>query len=94
MTPRLRILFTLTLILLLFPGAGFAQTGITAVLSQPDDSQFPAIQFFLDIHGENGDFFHNLSTSQITIIENGISLPATDVNEFKPGLQFFFVRWS
>lgn len=88
MTSRLRILIFLVLILLISHSTGLAQTGTTAILSQPDDSQFPAIQLFLDIHGEDGKFFHNLSTSQVTIIENAVPLPATDVKEYKPGLQF------
>lgn len=88
MTFRLRFLVILVLFLLGFPQAGFAQTGLTATLSQPDDSQFPAIQFFLDIHDEAGNFYDNLSTDQVNIIENGNSMPAIRVTETKPGVQF------
>ncbi len=88
MTSRLRLILSLALIILLFPEKGLAQNGYTATLSQLNDSKFPVLQFFLDIQDEQGDFSHNLSTDQVNVIEDGVTLPAIDMTEIKPGLQF------
>jgi hypothetical protein len=88
MTSRLRLFLSLALLFLLFPEKGLAQNGYTATLSQLNDNKFPVLQFFLDIQDEQGDFSHNLSTDQVKVIEDGVTLPAIDMTEIKPGLQF------
>lgn len=87
MVRHLRLILSLVLLLFLFTDSCYAQTGTMATVSQLDDSGFPTIRFFLDIHDDTGGFFHNITADQVTILEDGQSLPAINIHETKPGLQ-------
>lgn len=86
-----RLCLFLIFILLFLSGSFLhaqAQIEDNASISLLDSSSFPTIQFFLDIHSMDGRFVHNLSESQVAIIENGKSLPVSHLLEIKPGVQF------
>lgn len=88
MTKPLLFFCILLIILFSFPGFGVAQREFSAKISLPDDSEFPTIEFFLDVHDQNGGFVHNLSENQIKILENDVALTAAEITETKPGFQF------
>lgn len=88
MTKKIRYILSFVLLFLSFPDPSNAQTGLNATLSQSDDSKFPTIRFFLDVHDEEGNFIHDVEVNQVSIIEDGKPLPAANIMETKPGLQF------
>ena len=91
MVNRFRLILGLALVFVLSPWFVKAQTGSSATISSPDSAVFPTIQFFLEAQNTEGQFIHGLSTSQVKAIENGISLPITEIHEDKPGVQFVTV---
>ncbi len=63
----------------------------SAILSQPDISQFPTIQVFLDARDDQGNFIHNLQPSSIVIFENTVPIPISGLEEIRPGVQAVIV---
>ncbi len=64
-----------------------AETGFTATLSAPDTSDFQHLVAYLDVHDPQGAFVHGLSPQDVTLVENGIQVPASELQEQKPGVQ-------
>lgn len=78
----------LVLLAIVFPLAASAQTAAFASIQAPDNSNFPVIKFFLDVHDSEGDFVRGLEPEKISISENGNPLPITEIKETTPGVQF------
>ncbi|HSB67436.1 MAG TPA: hypothetical protein VLD65_12740, partial [Anaerolineales bacterium] len=65
-----------------------AQNNYLVSLTSPDTSSFPDMTAYLDVHDPTGEFVHDLTTQQVTIQENGVSVPITMLTEQNPGVQF------
>jgi Inner membrane component of T3SS, cytoplasmic domain len=65
-----------------------AQNSYIINLSTPNTSGFPHITAYLDVHEPNGEFLHGLSIADVSIQENGASVPVAELVEQKPGVQF------
>jgi len=73
----------------LVPLASFvAQTAYIVSYTSPDLTKFPQISAYLDVHDPAGGFVHELNAQDVTIQENGLSVPVTELTEQKPGVQF------
>ncbi|MEW5869013.1 MAG: FHA domain-containing protein [Chloroflexota bacterium] len=88
MPDRKRGLILLFLIFSLLPVSARAQTAFNAVLSTPDTSLFPIIQAYLDLHDSQGQFMHGIQETQVSVLENSVSLPLTSFEKLHPGAQF------
>jgi hypothetical protein len=88
--PRRSLLLSLILLISFIAGAegAFAETAFSAVLSVPDASDFPHVTAYLDVHDPTGSFVHGLSTADVTMQENDIQTPISELQEQKPGVQF------
>jgi hypothetical protein len=82
--------FSLLLIILFLAGVqgSKAQTAFTATLTTPDTSDFPHLSAYLDVHDPAGAFVHGLSPQNVTMLENDLQVPVSDLQEQKPGVQF------
>jgi hypothetical protein len=78
-----------------------AETASTATITTPDTSDFPHLTTYLDVHDPQGAFVHGLSAQDVTLLENNLQFPASELQEQKPGVQFviaitpgesFFIR--
>ena len=80
----------LLLILLFLAGVqgSKAESAFTATLTTPDTSNFPHLTAYLDVHDPAGAFVHGLSPQDVTMLENELQIPATSIQELKPGVQF------
>jgi hypothetical protein len=76
------------LLCLVCVGSTSAQSGFTAVITPPDTSQFPRLTAYLDVHDPSGGFVHALTPQDVSMQEDGISLPVTDLEQQIPGVQF------
>lgn len=65
-----------------------AQTSPGASLSQVDIQNFPLVEAFLVVKDEGGRFVHALDPNNLTILENGKTIPARQLDEITPGVQF------
>lgn len=65
-----------------------AQSGTKAWLSPPQIEDYPQITAFLDLHDASGNFVHGLKPDNLSVIENGNTLPVNQVSEIHPGVQF------
>jgi hypothetical protein len=74
--------------LLYAAGKSAAQSAYTSTLFAPDTSDFPHITAFLDIHNPQGGFVHGLFTQDVTLLENGVQIKASELDDLKPGVQF------
>ena len=84
----LPIILTLLMIFLIFVGGSSAQTASTATLTAPDITTFPHLNAYLDVHDPTGEFVHGLTPQDVSMLENGIQLPVSELQEQKPGVQF------
>lgn len=82
------IAFTFLVILFVCVGSSAAQSGFTAVITPPDTADFPHLSAYLDVHDPSGGFIHNLTPQDVSIQEDGVSLPVTQLVELTPGVQF------
>jgi hypothetical protein len=64
-----------------------AQTEVRAYLSVPQSDQFPIMTAYLDVRDNQGSFVPDLSVGELTIIEDGIALPVSVLQELRPGIQ-------
>jgi hypothetical protein len=88
-TGRSLSIVSILLITLLFcVGSASAQSGFTAVLTPPNTSNFPHLSTYLDVHDPSGGFVHALTPQDVSIQEDGVSLPVTEMVEQTPGVQF------
>ncbi len=53
-----------------------------------DASSFPRLVFYLDATDDQGRILEGLTPEELTLIEDGQTLPATDLELIEPGLQF------
>jgi hypothetical protein len=65
-----------------------AETAFTATLTAPNTSDFPHLTAYLDVHDPAGAFVHGLSPQDVTLLENDLQVPASELQEQKPGVQF------
>ncbi len=84
----LPIVTTLLTIFLVCVGSASAQSGTTAVLSPPDTGDFPHLITYLDVHDPSGGFVHDLTPQDVSILEDGVSVPVAELVELAPGVQF------
>ncbi len=81
-----RLIFTLCLILAWISPTS-AQSGGYAEIAPPIYNQFPEVTTYLDVYHQDGTFMHGLSSSEITLIENGSQKSLKEFNELSPGIQ-------
>lgn len=79
------------LVLLLAPITSFAQEdleqGAQALLAPLETSSFPQISTYIDVRDPQGGFIFGLEPSDVTILENGNSLPVKELKLMRPGAQ-------
>jgi hypothetical protein len=85
---KVPICLTLLVGLLFFVVHAAGQTGYTARLSSLDVNKFPHLNAFLDVHDPGGGFMHGLTSQDVFMLENGVQVPLTMLQEQKPGVQF------
>lgn len=78
----------LALVFLYLPWVVQAQVSQLAMLSAPNTEAFPTVTAFLEVRNEGGDFVAGLEAGEVTVWENGQALPARDLTELRPGVQF------
>jgi hypothetical protein len=84
----LPIASTLLIIFLICVGSSSAQSGATVVITPPDTGDFPHLSAYLDVHDASSEFVHALKPQDVSIQEDGVSLPVTELVEQTPGVQF------
>lgn len=57
------------------------------LLSSPDTSQFPQVQFFLEAYDEANRTVADLTAAEVEVLENGRSLPLDTLEQVEPGIQ-------
>ena len=65
-----------------------AQISYIINISAPEISSFPHMTAYLDAHNSMGEFVHDLTATDVTIQENGVAVPVSELKEQKPGVQF------
>ncbi|OGN88872.1 MAG: hypothetical protein A2Y88_09040 [Chloroflexi bacterium RBG_13_48_10] len=65
-----------------------AETAYVASLTAPDTSDFPHLTTYLDVHDPEGGFVHGLTPQDVTLLENNLQIPASELQERQPGVQF------
>lgn len=85
-----KVLCSLSIILIasLESGLSSAQTGATVRLLPPQMDDYPTITALLDVHDASGNFIPGLKEKNLKVIENGIAIPASQIVEISPGVQF------
>ncbi len=66
---------------------GNAQEIYRIQLSPPEIENFPSISLYMNIYDSQGEFVHNLNPENLTVIEDGTSLPIKELNTLYPGAQ-------
>src|SRR4030042_4875339 len=84
----LPIIFILFSIFLFSVGSSSAQADFKATLTAPDTSGFPYLVSYLDVHDPSGGFVHGLTPQDVTIQENGVTVPVSELEEQTRGVQF------
>ncbi len=82
----LSLFLALALLISALPAS--AQSGSNASIRFPEYDNFPVIKFFLDVHNSQGEFVRGISTENLTVLENDISIPVSEINLLKNGSQF------
>lgn len=85
---KLAFLSLALLLALLGTGAVRAQTARQVTLLALDTASFPTMRLMVDVFDANGAFVPDLSTEQITILENDQRLIPTRLELLRPGVQF------
>ena len=85
-TVQLMVIFSTLLFLILPQGNATAQTGLRAVLSQPDLSRFPNVSLYLDVYDAQGKFISNLESRNFRLFEDGQQSTLNEVTRQEPGL--------
>jgi hypothetical protein len=65
-----------------------AQGSYQASLSPPTTESFPSLTAYLDVRDLQGNFFSGLSTADLTVLEDGQSLPLAELKHLHPGTLF------
>ena len=84
---RLRGLALLILFSFLLPWPVQAQQAARAAIGAPELDAFPLIEIYLDVHDAQGRFVHGLQADQVLVLENGNGIPASAIEEIRPGVQ-------
>jgi hypothetical protein len=63
-----------------------AESGLRAVLTQPDLSQFPSMTTYVDVYDAQNNFVGNLTPDQFTLQENGQERTINEATRIEPGL--------
>ncbi len=84
---RLRFLWVVILLCFAFYPAA-AQSADRAILSPPITDDFPNIRAYLEAFDSNGAFIHGILPEDITIVEDNVSIGATELQEEEVGTQF------
>lgn len=63
-----------------------AQSGLRAVLSQPDLTRFPSLTTYVDVYDALGSFVSDLNTEQFTLQEDGQNRTINEATRTEPGL--------
>ena len=79
---------TLFIIFFIYVVGSSAQAAYIATLTAPDTTTFPHLKAYLDVHDPAGEFVHGLTPQDVTMLENGVELPVSELQEQKPGVQF------
>ncbi len=79
------------LISLVLPWTAFAQGEYQAGLMNPDLAKFPIVSAYMDAHAPDGTFLHGLDLASVQVLEDGQSLPITDLSELRHGVQISIV---
>jgi len=85
---RLSGLFLLLLFFNTLGRPALAQTGLSAYLSMADTGAFPKVTAYLGIKDAQGNFIHQLQAEQVSVIEQGNTLPVDSIEQLHPGVQF------
>lgn len=67
-----------------------AQSSGEAEISPPDTENYPIFKTNLKIYDFQGMFIHNLQNENIQLLENGIPVEITGLQEIRPGAQLVF----
>ena len=86
-----KLAFAAILISLVLPWNAFAQGEYQAVIFNPDLTKFPIVSVNVDAHAPDGTFLHGLDPTQVQIIEDGKSIPVTDLSELRLAVQISVV---
>ena len=84
----LSIFVTLLVIFSICTGSSSAQADFTATLTTPDTTDFPHLTTYLDVHDPSGGFIYGLTPQDVTIQENGVPVPVSELEEQRVGVQF------
>ncbi len=76
------------LLCLAVPAFVQAQAAVQIALSSPDTSEFPHITAYLDARNAQGDFLTGLGAGEVAMVEDGVEIPLTSIEEIRPGVQF------
>lgn len=63
-----------------------AQSGLRAVLSQPDLTHFPSLTTYVDVYDALGNFVSDLNAEQFSLQEDGQNRTINEVTRTEPGL--------
>jgi hypothetical protein len=92
-TAVFRVLGVITLLFslltLIFSPALARQAGGdgTIITFPPDLSLFPSIGFYFGVYDQSGKFINDLTQADIQLLENGHSVPITELVKVQPGIQ-------
>jgi hypothetical protein len=65
-----------------------AQSAARASLFALDASAFPTFSAALDVFDDSGNFVTGLTPAQVTLLEDGLSIPPSSLQELRPGALF------
>jgi len=65
-----------------------SQSAYSAILSPPTADNFPVIHSYLEVYDGEGKFIHDLKSDQISIIEDNLEIPVSDIRKIETGVQF------
>jgi hypothetical protein len=81
------IILALLITFIVCVGNSSAQDAFIATLTTPDISNFPHLTAYLDVHDPTGEFVHGLTPQDVSLLENGVSVPVSGLDEQKLGVQ-------
>ncbi|MGB2910870.1 MAG: hypothetical protein WBB55_09840, partial [Anaerolineales bacterium] len=81
------ISYLVLILALLLPVSVNAQDEGRAFITSPVMVVYPYFETYLTVYDSQGKFIQNLITTDISLLEDGHSVPVTGVKEFRPGVQ-------
>ena len=61
---------------------------VSAAITPLNLTNFPSISTYLQVYDAGGNFIHGILPGQVSVIEDGNSLPVMELNEVRTGVQF------